>query len=67
MYQLESHHPSNDGCLCLSEGNLERALQQKTGISEDAIIAYLPDGRRLTTENIRELAGAEDDVSLQAL
>lgn len=51
---------------CLSEGNLERALQQRTGISEDAVIAYLPDGRRLTTENIRELAGAEDDVSSQS-
>ena len=50
-----------------SEGNLERALQQKTGISEDAIIAYLPDGRRLTTDNVRELAGAAEDVGAQCL
>lgn len=41
-------------------GSLELFLHQETGVDEDAIIAYLSDGRRLRNENIRDLAGAED-------
>lgn len=31
-------------------------------MDEDAILAYLSDGRRLRNDNIRELAGAQDQV-----
>ncbi|KAF9061726.1 hypothetical protein BDP27DRAFT_1428649 [Rhodocollybia butyracea] len=41
-------------------GNLEIFLQQETGVDADAILAYLTDGRRLTTHNVRELAGSQD-------
>ncbi|KAJ3826685.1 putative peripheral membrane protein [Lentinula raphanica] len=40
--------------------NLEAFLQQETGIEADAALAYLTDGRRLTSHNIRELAGTQD-------
>lgn len=43
-------------------GTLETFLQQESGVDEDAILAYLPDGRRLRNENVRDLAGAEDQV-----
>ncbi|KAF5390754.1 hypothetical protein D9757_004449 [Collybiopsis confluens] len=41
-------------------GNLEAFLQQETGLEAEAILAYLTDGRRLTSHNVRELAGAQD-------
>ncbi|KDQ58454.1 hypothetical protein JAAARDRAFT_176412 [Jaapia argillacea MUCL 33604] len=41
-------------------GSLERFLHQETGVEEDAVLAYLSDGRRLRNENVRELAGAQD-------
>ncbi|KAI0346465.1 putative peripheral membrane protein [Trametopsis cervina] len=41
-------------------GTLEKFLSEETGIEADDILAYLPDGRRLRNENIRDLAGAED-------
>jgi hypothetical protein len=31
-------------------------------VEEDAILAYLSDGRRLKNDNVRELAGAQDQV-----
>ena len=43
-------------------GSLEKFLQEESGVDEDAILAYLPDGRRLRNENVRDLAGAEDQV-----
>lgn len=43
-------------------GSLELFLHQETDVEEDAILAYLSDGRRLRNENVRELAGAEDQV-----
>lgn len=43
-------------------GSLEIFLQQETGVDQDAVLAYLSDGRRLTNNNIRELAGAQDQV-----
>ncbi|KAI0049190.1 hypothetical protein FA95DRAFT_921642 [Auriscalpium vulgare] len=43
-------------------GSLEIFLHQEIGIEQDAILAYLSDGRRLWTENIRDLAGAQDQT-----
>ncbi|GBE88766.1 hypothetical protein BKA93DRAFT_774471 [Sparassis latifolia] len=43
-------------------GNLESHLEEKTGVSQDAILAYLSDGRRLRDENIRDLAGVQDQI-----
>lgn len=43
-------------------GSLELFLHQQTGVEEEAIIAYLSDGRRLRNDNIRDLAGAQDQV-----
>ncbi|KAJ7136702.1 putative peripheral membrane protein [Mycena epipterygia] len=41
-------------------GSLELFLHQETGIDQDAVLAYLPDGRRLTNSNIRELTGSQN-------
>ncbi|KAF9467733.1 hypothetical protein BDZ94DRAFT_1155481 [Collybia nuda] len=41
-------------------GSLELFLQQETGVEQDAALAYLSDGRRLTNGNVRELAGSHD-------
>ncbi|KZT23676.1 hypothetical protein NEOLEDRAFT_1136168 [Neolentinus lepideus HHB14362 ss-1] len=43
-------------------GSLELFLHQETGVEEEAILAYLSDGRRLRSDNIRELAGAQDQT-----
>ncbi|TDL25201.1 putative peripheral membrane protein [Rickenella mellea] len=43
-------------------GSLEDFLQEETGVDRDAILAYLSDGRRLRNDNIRELAGAQDET-----
>ncbi|KAH8113764.1 hypothetical protein DFH11DRAFT_1856207 [Phellopilus nigrolimitatus] len=43
-------------------GSLEQFLQDETGVDQQAVIAYLSDGRRLTNENLHELAGAQDDT-----
>ncbi|KAJ6460898.1 putative peripheral membrane protein [Mycena sanguinolenta] len=40
-------------------GSLELFLQQETEIAQDSVLAYLPDGRRLTNSNIRELNGTQ--------
>ncbi|KAJ7802672.1 putative peripheral membrane protein [Mycena olivaceomarginata] len=40
-------------------GSLELFLHQETGVDQDAVLAYLPDGRRLTNSNIRELNGSQ--------
>ncbi|KAJ7185219.1 putative peripheral membrane protein [Mycena filopes] len=40
-------------------GSLELFLHQETGIDQDCVLAYLPDGRRLTNSNIRELTGSQ--------
>ena len=42
--------------------SLEHWIQDEAGVPEDAILAYLSDGRRLFKENIRDLAGVEDQV-----
>jgi hypothetical protein len=33
-------------------------------VDEEAVLAFLSDGRRLTNDSIRDLAGAEDQVCL---
>ncbi|KAJ6586410.1 putative peripheral membrane protein [Mycena vulgaris] len=43
-------------------GSLELFLHQETGVEQEAVLAYLPDGRRLTNSNIRELAGAQSQT-----
>ena len=37
-------------------------MQQETGVEQDAVLAYLTDGTRLMNANLRELAGANDQV-----
>ncbi|KAI0087342.1 hypothetical protein BDY19DRAFT_246729 [Irpex rosettiformis] len=44
------------------KGTLERFLSEETCVEEDDILAYLPDGRRLRNENVRDLAGVEDQT-----
>ncbi|KAG5636477.1 hypothetical protein H0H81_007895 [Sphagnurus paluster] len=41
-------------------GSLELFLHQETGVDQDAILAYLSDGRRLLNSNVRELVGSHD-------
>ncbi|KAI0032877.1 putative peripheral membrane protein [Vararia minispora EC-137] len=43
-------------------GGLELFLHQHTGIEEEAVLAYLSDGRRLRNDNLREFAGASDQA-----
>ncbi|KAH8103090.1 putative peripheral membrane protein [Cristinia sonorae] len=43
-------------------GNLGIFLQNETGVAADCVLAYLADGRRLHDENLRELAGAQDQT-----
>lgn len=43
-------------------GSLELFLHQEIGIDEDAAIAFLSDGRRLTSGNVRELGSVQDGV-----
>lgn len=42
-------------------------MQNETGVAEECILAYLSDGRRLLNDNIRELAGVQDEVRPQIL
>ena len=37
-------------------------MHREIGIEENAALAYLSDGRRLRTDNVRDLAGAQDQV-----
>ena len=48
-------------------GNLELFLQEETGVPQEAVLAYLSSGSRLTNDSIRDLAGAEDEVSIHSL
>ncbi|EIW78562.1 hypothetical protein CONPUDRAFT_138782 [Coniophora puteana RWD-64-598 SS2] len=43
-------------------GSLEIFLSQETGVDPEAILAYLTDGTRLRTDNVRELVGAQDQT-----
>ncbi|KAH9922465.1 uncharacterized protein B0H18DRAFT_1017593 [Fomitopsis serialis] len=44
------------------EVNLERLLEEKAGIHQGDGLAYLADGRRLTKDNVRDIAGVEDQM-----
>jgi autophagy-related protein 11 len=48
-------------------GSLESFLHKEIGIEESAALAYLSDGRRLRTDNVRDLAGAQDQVRASPL
>ena len=48
-------------------GSLELFINQETGVEQEAILAYLSDGRRLTSANVRELAGSQDQVRERTL
>ncbi|KAF9472749.1 hypothetical protein BDN70DRAFT_886621 [Pholiota conissans] len=43
-------------------GSLELFLHQEIGVDEDAALAYLSDGRRITSGNIRDLASVQDQL-----
>ena len=43
---------------------MEHFIYEKTGVPPEAVWAYLSDGRPLKIDNIRELAGLEDQVGL---
>lgn len=43
-------------------GSLELFVHQESGIDHEAVLAYLSDGQRLTNSNVRDLAGAADQV-----
>ncbi|KAI0249631.1 autophagy-related protein 11-domain-containing protein [Lactifluus subvellereus] len=45
-----------------SLGSLETFLHREIGIEEGAVLAYLPDGRRLETENLRDLDGVQCQI-----
>lgn len=68
LYEISRGEPSTCSTRCLTDlswfriGSLELFLHQEIGIEEDAAIAYLSDGRRLTNGNIRDLGSAQDQV-----
>lgn len=45
-----------------SEVNLEQFLEEKAGLYQGDGLAYLSDGRRLTKDNVRDMAGVDDQV-----
>lgn len=53
--------------LACSEVNLERFLEEKAGVYQGDGLAYLSDGRRLTKDNVRDMAGVEDQVRIPPL
>ena len=42
---------------------MDNLIYEKTGVSPEAIWAYLADGRPLKSDNVRELGELEDQVS----
>ena len=48
-------------------GSLERFLKEHTGVDEENVLAYLPDGQRLRTENVRDIAGSQNQVGARAV
>ncbi|KAI0676409.1 hypothetical protein C8Q78DRAFT_997230 [Trametes maxima] len=42
--------------------DLEQFISERTGVPPDAIWAYLSDGRPLRSDNVRDLAGVEDQT-----
>lgn len=52
--------------LLPSIGSLELFLHREIGVDADAAIAYLPDGRRITSGNIRDLGSTQDQVRISS-
>ena len=50
-----------------SSGNLKSYLSEVTGVDAPSLISFLPDGKQLRDENIRQLADSQDDVSFNAV
>ncbi|EPT00582.1 hypothetical protein FOMPIDRAFT_152203 [Fomitopsis schrenkii] len=44
------------------EVNLEQFLEEKAGLYQGDGLAYLSDGRRLTKDNVRDMAGVDDQT-----
>ncbi|OCH89638.1 hypothetical protein OBBRIDRAFT_794051 [Obba rivulosa] len=42
--------------------SLDSFLVEKTGVAHNALLAYLSDGRRLTKDNVRDIAGVQDQT-----
>ena len=57
-----NHHKAEQYPFSFRLGSLESFLRKEIGIEESAALAYLSDGRRLRTDNVRDLAGAQDQV-----
>ncbi|KAF5344499.1 hypothetical protein D9757_015048 [Collybiopsis confluens] len=53
---------TNDSNASLRD--IERTGNLETGVEAEAILVYLTDGRRLTSHNVRELAGAQDQAPI---
>lgn len=45
-----------------THGSLKLFLQEVTGVNQDSLIAFLSDGQQLREDNLRDLAGAQDQV-----
>ncbi|OSX61021.1 hypothetical protein POSPLADRAFT_1057962 [Postia placenta MAD-698-R-SB12] len=45
-----------------SANHLESFLEEKIGVPQDDVLAYLSDGRRLHKDSIRDLAGVQDQT-----
>ncbi|KIY47494.1 hypothetical protein FISHEDRAFT_45285 [Fistulina hepatica ATCC 64428] len=45
-------------------GSLEVFVEQETGIGRDLVLVYLSSGQRLTTDNLHDLAAAQDEQSI---
>ncbi len=54
--------PESRSFFVVRTGSLELFLHQEIGVDQDAVLAYLSDGRRLTSSNIRELGSVQDGV-----
>ncbi|KAG1745295.1 putative peripheral membrane protein [Suillus lakei] len=61
-YQVNANLRDIERHLFCRRGSLEAFLNQETGVDQDAILAYLSDGTRLRTDNVRELVGAHDQT-----
>jgi autophagy-related protein 11 len=46
---------------------VEHFVYKEAGVEPDAVLAFLSDGRRLKTENLRDLGAAQDQVLVVAV
>lgn len=52
----------NQSTACSSANHLDSFLEEKIGVPQDDVLAYLSDGRRLHKDSIRDLAGVQDQA-----